>query len=89
MYDLDRSAARGEMAARRAIAFRHDSDLGNAPAYKLFERVTVHRVHDGSTVPVGDKRSDNWPPARSFANYEIRVDKADMPAGVIVEEWIH
>lgn len=88
MYDLDRSAARGEMAARRLIAFRHESDLGNEPAHKLFERVTVHRRHDGSSVPVGDKRSDNWPPARAFSDYEIKLDDANMSPGVTVESWI-
>ena len=86
MYDLDRSAARGEMAARRLIAFKHESDLGNAPAHKLFDRVTVHRVHDGSGVPIGDKRSDNWPPARAFSAYEIRIDVANLPVGVTLEE---
>ena len=80
MYDLDRSAARGEMAARRLIAFKHDSALGNAPAHKLFDRVTVHRVHDGVSVPVGDKRSHNWPPARAFSDYEITLDEC-QPAG--------
>jgi CRISPR-associated protein Csd2 len=89
MYDLDRSAARGEMAARRCIAFRHDSPLGNEHAHKLFERVTVHRVHDGSSVPVGDKRSDNWPPARAFAHYDIRLDDSNLTQGVHVEEWIN
>ena len=88
MYDLDRSAARGEMAARRCIAFRHASNLGNAPAHKLFERISVHRVHDGASAPVGDKRSDNWPPARSFSHYDIRLDTTAMPANVSVEEWI-
>ena len=66
MYELDRSAARGEMAARRCIAFRHDSDLGNEHAHKLFERVTVHRVFEGTSVSVGDKRSDNWPTGASL-----------------------
>jgi CRISPR-associated protein Csd2 len=88
MYDLDRSAARGEMAARRLIAFRHESDLGNAPAHKLFERVTVQRVHDGTSVPVGDKRSHNWPPARAYSDYEIRVNEANLPAGVAIENRI-
>jgi CRISPR-associated protein Csd2 len=88
MYDLDRSAARGEMAARRCIAFRHDSDLGNAPAHKLFERVAAHRVHNGSAVPVGDPRSHNWPPARTFSDYEIRVDAAALPPGVSIEHWV-
>lgn len=88
MYDLDRSAARGEMASRRLIAFRHESELGNELAHKLFERVTVHRRHEGSSVPVGDKRSDNWPPARAFSDYEIKLDDANMPAGVTIESWI-
>lgn len=88
MYDLDRSAARGEMAARRCIAFRHDSDLGNAPAHKLFERVTVSRVHNGSSVPIGDQRSDNWPPARAFSDYEIGLEDAALPAGVSIEHWV-
>ncbi|MGO8781510.1 MAG: type I-C CRISPR-associated protein Cas7/Csd2 [Rhodomicrobium sp.] len=88
MYELDRSAARGEMAARRCIAFRHDSDLGNEHAHKLFERVTVHRVFEGTSVSVGDKRSDNWPPARSFPDYDIRVDSAGLPSGIHVEEWV-
>ncbi|MFN3868631.1 MAG: type I-C CRISPR-associated protein Cas7/Csd2 [Hyphomicrobiaceae bacterium] len=88
MYELDRSAARGEMTARRCIAFKHASDLGNAPAHKLFDRISVHRVHDGASVPVGDQRSDNWPPARSYSNYDIRLDAASMPDNVVVEEWI-
>ena len=41
MFETDRSAARGKMAVRELIVFRHDSELGNAPAYKLFETVTV------------------------------------------------
>ena len=88
MYDLDRSAARGEMSARRLIAFKHETALGNAPAHKLFDRVTVNRVHDGASVPVGDKRSHNWPPVRAFAGYDIQVDEANMPAGVTIEHRI-
>jgi CRISPR-associated protein Csd2 len=48
----------------------------------------VHRVFNGSNVPVGDTRSDNWPPARSFADYDIRVDEREMPQGVTIEQWI-
>ena len=64
MYDLDRSAARGEMASRRCVAFRHDCALGNASAHKLFDRITVHRRHNGETYPAGDQRTHNLPPAR-------------------------
>jgi CRISPR-associated protein Csd2 len=88
MYDLDRSAARGEMSARRLNAFKHETALGNAPAHKLFDRVTVNRVHDGTSVPVGDKRTHNWPPVRAFASYDIQIDEAHMPAGVTIEHRI-
>ncbi|MCY4214933.1 MAG: type I-C CRISPR-associated protein Cas7/Csd2 [Gammaproteobacteria bacterium] len=86
MLDLDRSAARGMMAARRLIVFRHDSDLGNAQAHRLFERVTVSRVRGGESVPVADSRSHNWHPARAFPDYRIDVDDTDLPAGVTLDE---
>lgn len=69
MFDLDRSAARGLMAARRLIIFKHDSTLGNAPAHKLLERVRVE-LRDPST------------PARSFDDYEVVVDEAGLPKGI-------
>lgn len=88
MLDLDRSAARGMMAARRLIVFRHESDLGNAQAHRLFDRITVARVHGGDAVPVGDARSHNWPPARTFSDYRIEVDGTVLPEGVtLVEPW--
>ncbi len=86
MFEHDRSAARGMMAARRLIAFRHDSALGNAQAHKLFERVTIHRAHKGETAPVGDDRPHNWPVARAFTDYAIRLDDADLPDGVSIFE---
>ena len=70
MFDHDRSAARGEMTARRIIAFEHESDLGNAPAHKLFERVTVARA---------DFADD---PPRTYKDYAVKVDQNDLPAGV-------
>jgi len=88
MYDLDRSAARGEMASRRCISFRHDCALGNASAHKLFDRITVHRQHAGETYPAGDQRTDNLPPARSFGDYEISFNDSDLPSGITPEEWI-
>lgn len=88
MLDLDRSAARGMMAARRLIAFRHDSDLGNAPAHRLFERVSVGRLVDGEAIKPGDRRLHNHPPARAFSDYRIDVDEGDLAAGVtLVEPW--
>ncbi|PJK29222.1 type I-C CRISPR-associated protein Cas7/Csd2 [Minwuia thermotolerans] len=76
MFDHDRSAARGEMAARELIVFRHDSALGNAPAHALFDRVTVGRAN-------GDDA-----PARRYADYRVQVDEAGLPAGVTVQRMI-
>lgn len=88
MFDHDRSAARGEMAAHDLLVFKHDSALGNAQAHRLFDRVTVERLHQGEGVPAGDSRSHNWPPARAFSDYRIAVDEAEMPSGVsLVRPW--
>lgn len=88
MLDLDRSAARGMMAARKLVVFKHESDLGNAQAHRLFERITVSRVSGGDVVPVGDARSHNWSPARSFTDYRVEVDNTNLPQGVtLVEPW--
>ena len=46
MFENDHSAARGKMAVRELIVFKHDSELGNAPAYKLFDSVAVQRKPD-------------------------------------------
>lgn len=73
MFDQDHSAARGLMSAQRLIVFRHDSVLGNAPAGKLFDLVSV-------------KRKDGSAPARCFGDYEVTVGQA--PDGVTVEELI-
>ncbi len=70
MWDLDRSASRGMMALRGLYVFSHESPLGNAPAHALFERVAVSRADGGAEVP------------RSFRDYAVSVDRADLPAGV-------
>lgn len=82
MFDHDRSAARGEMSKRRLIVFKHDCRMGNAPAHALFDRVSVNRVHNGEALPVGDLRTDNYPPARAFSDYAIEVDAENLPSGV-------
>lgn len=86
MFELDRSAARGEMASRRLIAFKHESALGNAQAHKLFDRVTVSRCSGEDLIPVGDPRTHNLPPTRNFADYHINLDAIDMPEGVSIVE---
>jgi CRISPR-associated protein Csd2 len=82
MFDHDRSAARGEMSKRRLVVFKHENRMGNAPAHTLFDRVTAHRVYGGETLPVGDQRTHNYPPARAFSDYAVKVDSAGLPAGV-------
>lgn len=41
LFNLDRSASRGEMAVRGLYVFSHDNALGKAPAHKLFKLVDV------------------------------------------------
>ena len=79
MFDHDRAAARGEMTARGLIVFKHDSDLGNAPAHKLLERVTVARAANG----VG-----SGGPPRGFGDYAVTIDVAGLPAGITIETRI-
>ncbi len=75
MFDHDRSAARGEMSCRKLIVFKHDGELGNAPAHKLFDLVTV-------------QKKEEIKPARSFSDYEVIIDKDGTPAGVTLEELV-
>ena len=82
MFDHDRSAARGEMSARKLIVFKHESPLGNGPVQDLFKRVTVHRSFDGESYDPGDRRTHNLPPARTFQDYGVTVDRNALPAGV-------
>jgi len=82
MFDHDRSAARGEMSKRRLVIFKHENRMGNAPAHTLFDRVTVERVYNGDALPVGDRRTHNYPPARAFSDYAVTVDGDNLPDGV-------
>ncbi|MBK8211453.1 MAG: type I-C CRISPR-associated protein Cas7/Csd2 [Rhodospirillales bacterium] len=78
MFDHDRSAARGEMTARRLIVFKHASELGNAPAHTLFELVDVQRKTENGTDE----------PARDFGNYTVSFAKDKLPQGVEALELI-
>lgn len=82
MFEHDRSAARGEMATRRLIVIRHATALGNAHAHEMFDRIKTRRVHKGLAHDIGDPALDNAPPARSFADYAIVVDRENLPDGV-------
>ncbi len=75
MFEHDRSAARGKMSTRKLFVFKHESDLGNAPAHKLFDLVKV------------TKRPEVNPP-RSFDDYLIICDKSALPQGVTLMEML-
>lgn len=77
MFEHDRSAARGEMAARKLIVFEHESAMGNAPAHALFDAVKVQR-----TEGTADR------PARGFGDYRVSIDPEAIPKGVIMRELL-
>lgn len=74
MFEHDRSAARGEMAARGLYVFKHESKLGNAPAHQLFDRITIDRATEG--------------PARNFTDFNVQVDESNLPNGVELEQLL-
>ena len=84
MFEHDRSAARGEMATRKLVVFRHASSLGNARAGDLFDRVAVHRGEH----PVGHEALGNLPPARRFTDYQVRLDRENLPDGIEMIEMV-
>ena len=73
MFENDHSAARGKMAVRELIVFKHDSELGNAPSYKLFDAVKVQRKED-VIAP------------RSYQDYTVTVADT-LPDGVTCERF--
>jgi len=75
MFEHDHSAARGKMALRKLIVFKHDSKLGNAPSHKLFDRISV-------------ERKDETKPARAYTDYEIKINKEKLPSGVELIEKV-
>jgi CRISPR-associated protein Csd2 len=75
MFEHDRSAARGEMASRKLVVFEHESKLGNAPAHALFERLNI-------------VRKDSTRPARAYSDYEVVLDKGNLPAGIAIHEMV-
>ena len=72
MFEHDRSAARGKMAVRKLLIFKHADELGNAPAHKLFELVTVAKK-TGTVTP------------RNYTDYEVTVN-TNIPAGITLIE---
>ena len=68
MFEHDRSAARGEMSTRGLYVFKHDSELGNAPAHALFDRLKVKPLVEGALT-------------RSFEGYQVTFDGQPVSPG--------
>ena len=75
MFENDHSAARGKMAVRELIVFKHNSELGNCPSYKLFETVDVKK-NDGVEFP------------RKYSDYEVTIHEDAIPDGVTMTRKI-
>lgn len=75
MFEHDHSSARGEMVVRELIVFEHDSELGNAPAHKLFDRVKVEKK-EGVETPT------------NYDDYVVTIDETDMPNGVHMHRMV-
>lgn len=73
MFEHDHSAARGKMATRKLVIFKHESELGNAPSHVLFD-----------LVKAGRKNNDG--PARSYADYSVQLNRDNVPEGVTIIE---
>ncbi len=76
MFEHDRSAARGQMAARGLYVFEHDNALGRSPAHMLFERIRVTQNGNGGA------------PVRQFSDFNVEVDEANLPEGVRLRRLI-
>lgn len=75
MFEHDHSAARGKMAVRELIVFKHSKELGDCPAYKLFDAVEVSRKAD-VVYP------------RNYCDYDIQIHGEQIPDSVEVKRMI-
>ncbi len=66
MFEHDHAAARGKMAVRKLFIFKHDSELGNAPAHKLFDLINI-------------SKNESNKPARNYSDYSIETNKTKLP----------
>lgn len=71
MFEHDHSAARGKMAVRELIVFKHSKELGDCPAYKLFDAIEVNRK-EGVVYP------------RKYTDYDISIHENQIPETVEV-----
>lgn len=72
MFEHDRSAARGKMAVRELIVFKHSKELGDCPAYKLFDAVEVKR-----------KADVQYP--RKYQDYTVEIHEDMIPDSIEVK----
>lgn len=75
MFEHDHSAARGKMAVRELIVFKHSKELGDCPAYKLFDAVEVTK-----------KENVIYP--RKYQDYVVKVHEEEIPDSVEVKRMI-
>ena len=75
MFEIDHSAARGKMAVRELIVFQHSKELGDCPAYKLFDAVEVKRK-EGVVYP------------RQYKDYSVAIHQEQIPETVKVSRKI-
>lgn len=75
MFEIDHSAARGKMSVRELIVFQHSKELGDCPAYKLFEAVKVRKKEDVE-----------YP--RQYTDYIVEICEDQIPASVEVTRKI-
>ena len=75
MFENDRSAARGKMAVRELIVFKHSRELGDCPAYKLFDAVEVRKKEDVE-----------YP--RKYQDYTVEVHEERIPDSVEVKRMV-
>lgn len=75
MFEHDHSAARGKMAVRELIVFKHSRELGDCPAYKLFDSVRVEKK-EGVLYP------------RKYQDYTVTIDEACIPDSVEMKRMV-
>lgn len=75
MFEIDHSAARGKMAVRELIVFQHSKELGDCPAYRLFDAVEV-RKKEGVEYP------------RQYQDYMVQMHEDRIPDSVQVKRMI-
>ena len=74
MWDLDISAARGNINIRGLYVFSHTSPLGDASRQSLLNRVKIS--------------SSNQEVPRSFDDYNVECDVASLPDGIEFQEIV-